>query len=370
MWREGGEDHYENPSTTYGYWGPSNLVVGENSPAVYAGDHHHGLMPYQDGAEDFLEDDFDHSRIISLSSVTKLCLLGLMGVLLSYAAVSPRSAPTDLYNYLFKVNLLLLCSSLAGPLFYMGVLYSAKDVNVNELVSMVFSAATTGYVLACGAEVVGATAIRALAFLMFEPEMVKKVCPEIPLIYLPWLWKKLELRPKFATLFFSDLIVNCGVAPLIEEGVKFLIFRWCSIRQGWGRDRRDLRRTVHSYLVYMVGVSMGLKLADNTRRILLYTKPKVSLKDEVTLITAPWGLIPWPCPHVPALLSMQQTSKPFFAVARGFFPVQEFCGAFTAMNLARREILEENVPWWMILLPATILHSMANFRVSWIVVDG
>lgn len=274
-WREDGEEAFDNAGNVYGYWGPSNLAVGENVPAVYSGDH--GLLPYQgEGMDDFLEDDFDHSRIISLSSVGKLCLLGMAGMLLSYVAVTPRTAPTELYNYLFKMNLLLLTGALAGPLFYLGVLYSTRDVNINELISMIFSAASTGYTLVCGIEVVLATVAQVLAFLVFEKGLVSQVCPETPLIYLPWVWKKLNLRPKFTTLFLSDLVVNCLVAPLVEESVKLLIFRWCSQRHGWGSDRRDLRRTVHSYLVYMVAVSIGLKLADNSRRILLYTKPTVS----------------------------------------------------------------------------------------------
>lgn len=60
---------------------------------------------------------------------------------------------------------------------------------------------------------------------------------------------------------------------------------------------------------------------------------------------------------------MQQPSKPFFALARGVFPVHELCGAFTALNLVRRDILGEQIPLWRLLAPAVVLHSMANFRV-------
>lgn len=60
---------------------------------------------------------------------------------------------------------------------------------------------------------------------------------------------------------------------------------------------------------------------------------------------------------------MQQPSKPFFALARGVFPVHELCGAFTALNLVRRDILGEQMPLWRLLAPAVVLHSMANFRV-------
>jgi hypothetical protein len=60
----------------------------------------------------------------------------------------------------------------------------------------------------------------------------------------------------------------------------------------------------------------------------------------------------------------QHSSKPFFAFARGVFPVHELCGAFTAMALVRKDILGENLPWWAVLGPAVVLHGMANFRVS------
>lgn len=60
---------------------------------------------------------------------------------------------------------------------------------------------------------------------------------------------------------------------------------------------------------------------------------------------------------------MQHASKPFFALARGVFPVHELCGAFTALNLVRRDILGQKIPTWRLLAPAVVLHSMANFRV-------
>jgi hypothetical protein len=60
---------------------------------------------------------------------------------------------------------------------------------------------------------------------------------------------------------------------------------------------------------------------------------------------------------------VKQPSKFFFALARGIFPVQELCGAFTALNLVRRDILGERMAWWRLLGPAVVLHSMANFRV-------
>ncbi len=35
--------------------------------------------------------------------------------------------------------------------------------------------------------------------------------------------------------------------------------------------------------------------------------------------------------------------------ARGFFPLHELCAGLTAMNLAQKDILGENVTWWQVL---------------------
>lgn len=255
---------------------------------------------------------------------------------------------------------------------------------MNHLVRTFFTAATTGYVGTFLAEVVAATALKLAAFYHLEPKM-HATCPEIPSIHLPWVWKEscTGYRPRLVTLLVADLAINCLASPLIEEGAKLLVYRWCSwVRPspaavayararaaveaqaeleaaGLGMEEDDedgsiaaaraaavaaaaraaaaprrYRRpdTVHSTLVYMIAASLGLKAADNARRILLYTRP-------------------------------QDTSKAFFALARGLFPVQELCGAFTALNLARRDILGERMSWFRLLAPALILHSMANFRV-------
>jgi hypothetical protein len=61
---------------------------------------------------------------------------------------------------------------------------------------------------------------------------------------------------------------------------------------------------VRTVVVYMLALTTGLKLADNTRRILLYTAPQLKHKD-------------------------------FFAVARSVYPVQELGGMLAALNLAK-----------------------------------
>lgn len=89
--------------------------------------------------------------------------------------------------------------------------------------------------------------------------------------------------------------------------------------------------SVKSYVTFMTAVAMGLKIADNTRRILLYS-------------------------------SSGNKNKMFFAIARGVFPVQELCGAMTALALAKRELLGHKEWDFRTILPAVMLHAMANFR--------
>jgi hypothetical protein len=81
----------------------------------------------------------------------------------------------------------------------------------------------------------------------------------------------------------------------------------------------------------MLAASLGLKVMDNTRRILLYAYP-------------------------------HQRHKSFFAVARSFFPVQELCGAMTALALGRRDLIGHKVSLFEAIRPAIFLHVMASLR--------
>ena len=89
--------------------------------------------------------------------------------------------------------------------------------------------------------------------------------------------------------------------------------------------------SVRSYIIYMTAITLGLKIADNTRRIVQSSRP-------------------------------QQRHKEFFALVRGIFPVQELCGAMTALSLARREVLSIG-EWDVVSLgPAVALHAAAALR--------
>lgn len=329
-----------------GYWGPPGMhqqaqpgggvAEGGGSMVPFYRDELR-LQVYSRGAEEellMLEEWASRSQIISLASVARVGVMVLVGTGLAYMAVVPRHAPTQQYNYLFKLNLLLLLASLAWPMLLLGLMWRPREVNVNDLVRTCFRAFTWGYALAVGAEVGVATVVKGLALWYLEPKVVQS-CPDVPLIHLPWVWRRRCARPRLTTLLLADLLVSCVLSPLLEEVAKLLVYRSCAARTRSTDPSQPNRLTsppsVHATLVYMTGAALGLKAADNTRRILLYTKP-------------------------------QQPSKFFFALARGIFPVQELCGAFTALNLVRRDILGERMAWWRLLGPAVVLHSMANFR--------
>lgn len=87
----------------------------------------------------------------------------------------------------------------------------------------------------------------------------------------------------------------------------------------------------NQYVTHMLAVSLGIKLSDAGRRILLYSKPR-------------------------------HASKSFFAVCRGIFPIHELCGGMTAVALAKRDLLGMEMPLWKLLAPAVVVHGMANFR--------
>ena len=88
---------------------------------------------------------------------------------------------------------------------------------------------------------------------------------------------------------------------------------------------------INSYISQMLAVSIGIKLCDSTRRILMYTKD-------------------------------HNANKSFYALCRGIFPIHELCGTMTALALAKRDVLGWDMPLWKMLAPAVAVHGMANFR--------
>ncbi len=88
---------------------------------------------------------------------------------------------------------------------------------------------------------------------------------------------------------------------------------------------------INRYTSHMLAASLGMKMCDSTRRVLMYTK-----HDDM--------------------------HKSFYAFFRGFFPIHELCGSMTALELAKRDVLGLNKPLWRILLPAVFIHGMANLK--------
>lgn len=88
---------------------------------------------------------------------------------------------------------------------------------------------------------------------------------------------------------------------------------------------------INAYVSQMLAVSIGIKLCDSARRILMYTK-------------------------------ISNENKGFYALCRGIFPIQELCGTMTALALAKRDVLGWDMPLWKMLAPAVVIHGMANFR--------
>ena len=88
---------------------------------------------------------------------------------------------------------------------------------------------------------------------------------------------------------------------------------------------------INPYVTHMLAASLGLKLCDSVRRILMYTKRR-------------------------------DAHKRFYAICRGIFPVHELCGIMTSLEVAKRDVLGVDMPLWRILAPAVVIHGMANFR--------
>jgi hypothetical protein len=123
--------------------------------------------------------------------------------------------------------------------------------------------------------------------------------------------------------------------PIVDEDSNFATLRG----EDDGKGRKIERRlagdghvvNINPYISGMIAASLGLKWADAIRRVCMYTKAR----DE---------------------------HKGLYALLRGLFPVQELCACMTAILLARRDVLGQQMPLWRLLLPAVVLHGMANFR--------
>jgi hypothetical protein len=214
-----------------------------------------------------------------------------------------------------------------------------------------------GYALAFVLEILITTAVRLGVFVIWERNIFK-LSPKVPTLVLPWVLRENKYRPKRITLFAADFLSSCVASPIIEEYVKLKIlqlsvrlprnFNWLTKVSATGKNSKKKRKrrvaeaasknpgdqdvtNINSYVTHMLAVSLGMKLCDSSRRILMYTKKGHS-------------------------------NKSLYAFLRGAFPIQELCGTMTALALAKRDVLGVNMAQWQMLIPAVLIHGMANLR--------
>eukprot|EP00593_Proboscia_inermis_P015499 CAMPEP_0171326514 /NCGR_PEP_ID=MMETSP0816-20121228/117505_1 /TAXON_ID=420281 /ORGANISM="Proboscia inermis, Strain CCAP1064/1" /LENGTH=286 /DNA_ID=CAMNT_0011826009 /DNA_START=35 /DNA_END=892 /DNA_ORIENTATION=+ len=254
----------------------------------------------------------------------------------------------------------------------------SRTFNHSEQTSVFNTAFTIGYILTLLLELLLATILRLSVFALWEPEIFS-LSPRVPTPILPWVLRENGYRPKRITLFVADFCTSCVAAPLIEETVKLKILQW-SVRlprnfrvakrvkeksqsslsskrkkkktkkkklvsfmeaispqvlnmvDGTGKNEQPMGVTnINSYISHMLAASIGLKLSDSIRRVLMYTKKN-------------------------------DDHKGFYALFRGIFPIHELCGTLTSLQLAKRDILGVTMPLWKMIGPAVFIHAMANFR--------
>jgi len=293
---------------------------------------------------------------ISFDAIQKIGLMLVSVALACYAGVSPRSLPLTEYNLKFYENFQLVSLAFISPAIKFLSVFDARENDVNDAVNTFFASFSLGYPMAFMLQVVATTFIRLAVFAWFEPRIFS-LAPKVPLLVIPWTLRENRYRPKRITLLAADFCASCVASPIIEEYVKLKTLQWttnlrknfCWVKKANSSrsSRRSQRRwvaepvsrnlgetdviTANQYVTQMLAASIGFKLCDTGRRILMYTKAT-------------------------------DANKSFYAFCRGLFPIHELCGTMTAIELARRDLLGVNVPLWRLLLPAALFHGMANMR--------
>lgn len=189
----------------------------------------------------------------------------------------------------------------------------SKENDPNKIVSTLFTSSTLGYGLAFAGELLLTTLVRLAVFCWWEPG-VFSLTPKVPLPLLPWVLRENGYRPKRISLFAADFGTSCIAAPIMEEYMKLKIVLWTAklpknfnwIRhQGKERSEPVPREngehdavSANQHVSHLLAASIGIKLSDATRRVLMYTKAS-------------------------------DANKYFYAVCRGLFPIQELCGTMT-----------------------------------------
>lgn len=336
-------DYYSSPGSS------TSTALGNSNSASnnYWTKNYSKLKPY------------DSNKYIQFNSVVKLIFFCVAACVVSYLSVTPRSLPVVEYNLEYKSALLRVFASTLWPILVIALIFRSDDVNINLVVQRFISSVFIGYPLLCMIELVIGTFIRLLILRITEID-VFKLCPKSPGILLPWTFANYGYFPSRLTLMLFYVSNNIIMAPIVEEIFKVVLLRWALkswhkrssvvnkkdvnlhdsqrqqqqlplLRQNYNNKSNNNIVTIRSYVILMISAALGIKVADNIRRILLYSQPN-------------------------------QRHKMFFAVTRGIFPIQELCGAITALNLARHDILGHKISLLASISPSIVLHIMANLR--------
>ena len=302
--------------------------------------------------------DEEKSHTMSFSSFQKVGLVLLTLTLGCYAAVSPQNLPLSEYNLRFYENLGLLSLAAVAPIVYSILVIAPRENDINDFIHTFFTSFTLGYLLSFVSEIMATTVVRLLVFSWFEPKIFS-LAPKVPVPVIPWVLRETGYRPKRITLLAAEIAAAVIICPILEEYIKLCVVRWTVslkknfswIKKASAPPSNNNSRTkacwtsepivrppnepdivnANQYITQFLAASLGMKYADAGRRILLFTKAS-------------------------------DPSKSLYAFCRGLFPLQELTGTMTALGLAQRDLLGVKRPTWKLLLPAIVIHGMANFR--------
>lgn len=246
-------------------------------------------------ADDVLA-DFDPHKFVAFKSVVKLSVFFVASSVLSYLSVVPSSLPLLDYNLEYKNTLLRVFGSALWPVVLLALIYRPEDANINAVVDQFVRSVFLDYPLLCLVEVLAVTIIRLGVLRVLEPQ-VFKLCEHVPSIFLPWRLALYDYYPSGLTLSTFLSISNIVAAPLIEEVFKARVLSGAiaRIRRKGERGRKRAAAaaaggsklvsgrgpvdgdgqpiTLRTYLIFMLAGAVGLKVADNIRRVLLYAQP-------------------------------------------------------------------------------------------------
>eukprot|EP01038_Epipyxis_sp_PR26KG_P014071 gene14071-18879_t len=248
-----------------------------------------------------------HQRInrqLNRKSVVHLSLFTATLTTLSFLTVTPRIMSNSMYNAMFVENLARASLSMLLPTLMMIQSFNNKICNINLIINQLFNSIFIGYPSIVLLEYIFATAIRIVILRLFDPNALL-LTPDIPGIILPWTLTNLNYKPKKITNALFVFLNDCIMSPIIEESIRYYLFnRNLMNLQDYQSDLfiesnvtvSTIMKSPKTYLICMATVSIGYKIADNTRRIILYNAP-------------------------------HHRNKMMYALLRSILPIEELCGA-------------------------------------------